>query len=347
MAWTRMEPSGTSPHISECLSAYFALSPHYQSQKPSTDSPRGFLRNRSSTNAYPASYISGATSPGVTLQGTLMNHTRTRSSVDPHVSEFASVSASAAAAPGLVQIMGETNSLYNQGKPGLSNSFGAALWGVDFNLYCASVGIGRVHMHMGTNYRYASWQPVTTGLATIGTKAPYYGNVAVAAFLGNLRIEPVRVAHLDLRPSPSSSDANKTETETEVGVQDAAYAAYVDGALARIMVVNMRAYNYTLGGAGDLSRRNPARRRARTYAFGVAGLRDGREALVRRLRANGSDAVTGITWDGLSYNYELDLGRPVRLPNVTAGERAAVRRGVVEVDVLDSEAVVLDFGAAV
>jgi hypothetical protein len=49
--------------------------------------------------------------------------------------------------------MGETNSLYNQGKPGLSNSFGAALWGIDFNLYCASVGIRRVHMHMGTNYR--------------------------------------------------------------------------------------------------------------------------------------------------------------------------------------------------
>ncbi|KAI1119275.1 glycoside hydrolase family 79 protein [Nemania sp. NC0429] len=287
-------------------------------------------------------YISGATSPGVTLQGTLMNHTRTRSSVDPHVSEFASI---AAAAPGLVQIMGETNSLYNQGKPGLSNSFGAALWGIDFNLYCASVGIGRVHMHMGTNYRYASWQPVTTDLAAVGTKAPYYGNVAVAAFLGNLRIEPVRIAHLDLQPSGDRSANGTTETETEVGVQDAAYGAYVDGALTRIMVVNMRAYNYTLNGTGDLATRNPARRRARTYAFGVAGFREGREAVVRRLHANGSDAITGITWDGLSYNYELDLGRPVRLRNVTTGEKVRVRRGVVEVAVLDSEAVVLDFGA--
>lgn len=302
------------------------------------------VRDRSPTNTYLASYISGATSPGVTLQGTLMNHTRTRSSVDPHVSEFASISA--AAPPGLVQIMGETNSLYNQGKPGLSNSFGAALWGIDFNLYCASVGISRVHMHMGTNYRYASWQPITTDLAIIGTKAPYYGNVAVAAFLGNLRIEPVRIVHLDLQPaSGSSGSGNGTEAETEVGVQDTAYGAYVDGTLSRIMVVNMRAYNYTLNGAGDLSTRNPAPRKAHTYAFGVAGFRDGREALVRKLHANGSDAITGITWDGLSYNYELDLGRPVRLRNVTTGERVTVRRGVVEVDVLDSEAVVLDFGA--
>lgn len=52
--------------------------------------------------------------------------------------------------------MGETNSLYNEGKPGLSNTFGAALWGIDFNLYCASVGIKRVHMHMGTDYRVRS-----------------------------------------------------------------------------------------------------------------------------------------------------------------------------------------------
>ncbi|KAI0096102.1 glycoside hydrolase family 79 protein [Nemania sp. FL0031] len=280
-------------------------------------------------------YISGAASPGVTLQGTLMNHTRTRSSVDAHVSEFATISASA---PGLVQIMGETNSLYNQGKPGLSNSFGAALWGIDFNLYCASVGIGRVHMHMGTNYRYASWQPITTDLAIAGTKAPYYGNIAVAAFLGNLRIEPVRVAHLNLAISGGNG------TDTAVGVQDAAYGAYVDDVLARIMVINMRAYNYTLNGTGDLCTLNPAPRTSRTYSFGVEGFEDGREAVVRRLYANGSDAITGITWDGISYNYELDLGKPVRLRNVTVGERVVVKNGAVEVAVPDSHAVVLDFG---
>ncbi|GAP85335.2 putative glycoside hydrolase family 79 protein [Rosellinia necatrix] len=285
-------------------------------------------------------YISGATSPGVTLQGTLLNHTRTRASVDAHVSEFAAIAA--VAPPGLVQIMGETNSLYNQGKPGLSDSFGAALWGVDFNLYCASAGVGRVHMHMGTNYRYASWQPVDTPLGPAATKPPYYGNVAVAAFLGNLRVEPVRVAHLQLEHVGTGGGSN--DTETEVGVRDAAYAAYVDGALARIMVVNMRAYNYTLGGVPGAAP-NPAPRPVRSYGFGVAGFPDGREALVRRLYANGSDATTGIAWDGLSYNLELDQGRPVRLRNVTVGERVVVRNGSVEVAVPDSQAVVLDFTA--
>jgi hypothetical protein len=81
-----------------------------------------------------------------------MNHAVTKRSVDAHVEEYNTVlSQSSDHVPPL--IFGETNSLYNQGRPGLSNTFGAALWGLDFNLYAASVGFKRVHMHMGTNYR--------------------------------------------------------------------------------------------------------------------------------------------------------------------------------------------------
>ena len=80
-----------------------------------------------------------------------MNHTNTRRSVDAHIVEYDKIRGADPAAPPLV--FGEANSLYNQGKPGLSNTFGAALWGVDFNLYSASVGFKRVHMHMGTNFR--------------------------------------------------------------------------------------------------------------------------------------------------------------------------------------------------
>jgi hypothetical protein len=72
-------------------------------------------------------------------------------SVDAHVTEYNKILAIDPSAP--PHIFGETNSLYNQGRPGLSNTFGAALWGIDFNLYSASVNIKRVHMHMGTNYR--------------------------------------------------------------------------------------------------------------------------------------------------------------------------------------------------
>lgn len=97
------------------------------------------------------SYISGATSPGVTLQNTLLNHTKTKLSITAHINSYNKIKKADSSVPPL--IFGETNSLYNQGRPSLSNTFGAALWGIDFNLYAASVGFKRVHMHMGTNYR--------------------------------------------------------------------------------------------------------------------------------------------------------------------------------------------------
>jgi hypothetical protein len=127
-------------------------------------------------------------------------------------------------------IFGETNSPYNEGAPGLSNYFGAALWRIDYNLYSVSVGVRRVHMHQGTDYRYASWQPAHANKTSIGTKRPYYGNIAVAAMMGDLTLHQVQIANI-----PMTSELEST------------YAAYVDGALDRITIINMREYNKTLG----------------------------------------------------------------------------------------------------
>jgi hypothetical protein len=246
-----------------------------------------------------------------------MNHSSTVKSISAQVSLK-----NALAYTGIPFILGETNSLYNEGAPGLSNSFGAALWGFDFNLWCASVGIRRVHMHQGTDYRYASWQPVQTHKTAIGTKPPYYGNIAVAAMLGNLVREKVQIVNL---PLPD--------------VEESAYAAYVDGSLRRIAVVNMREYNYTVNGTSGVVSGEP--RPATNYTFAVPENPGGVD--VKRLFANGSDAISGISWDGWSYNWELERGKPVRLHNVTVGEKVQVKGGTVTVGVLDSSAAILEF----
>lgn len=220
-----------------------------------------------------------------------MNHTSTVASVSKQIDE---ANALAQAGMTLPFILGETNSLYNEGAPGLSNAFGAALWGVDFNLYCAATGIKRVHMHQGTNYRYASWQPVDTSTTTKGTKPPYYGNIAVAATLGDLTVDQVQVQHL---PLPEDTEA--------------AYAVYANSTLARVMVINMVQYNYSAATIDD--------RPAVTYNFTVPASCSG-HGVVQRLMANGSDAITGITFNGRSYNYELDLGNPQLVGNVTKDE---------------------------
>ena len=267
------------------------------------------------------SYISGATSPGVTLQGTLMNHTSTTHSISSQLNE--SHLLLPLAPPNTPFILGETNSLYNQGRPGLSNSFGAALWGIDFNLWCAANNISRVHMHQGTNYRYQSWQPVDTALMAKGTKAPYYGNVAVAAMVGDLTKNEVKIANIPLA-SPF----------------EAAYAAYVDGKLARIAVINMVEYDYT-----DTA--SPAKRPMTTYTFQLSDIplarTNGGKILVQRLLSNGSNAITGITWDGYSYSNELNNGKPVLLRNVTKGETVEAEGPNFRIGVPYSSAAILNF----
>lgn len=258
-------------------------------------------------------YIDSASSPGITLEGTLLNHTRTKYSIDALVSQYDSIK------PGVPHILGETNSLSGGGKRDVSDTFGAALWTVDYLLYCASVDIKRVHLQLGTNFVYGAWQPLATSISSMGTKPPYYGAVAVAAFLGNLNVEPVQVAHLQL--------GGNDETES-------AYAVYMNNTLRRLMVINMNPYNYTTTHNGQANNNSTARR-TRTYSFNV-GI--GAKATVQRLSGNGSDAVTAITWDGWSY----ESGQPVRLGNVTVGETVEIKNGVVEVAVQDSQAVVLN-----
>ncbi len=222
------------------------------------------------------SYISGATVPGVTLQGTLMNHSSTVASIAKQLNESSLLAAlSKRLDPNLPFILGETNSLYNEGRPGLSNTFGAALWGVDFNLWCATNNIRRTHMHQGTNYRYQSWQPIETNDTSKGTKAPYYGNIAVAAFLGDIVTDTPSIVNLPL-----------------VDVEESAYAAYTGGELDRVIVINMMEYNATEGNQNIDHYTRPIER----YEFQVPKRYHGK-ADVQWLMANGSDAVCFILFE--------------------------------------------------
>jgi len=151
--------------------------------------------------------------------------------------------------------------------------------------------------------------------------------------LGDLTKEPAAIANIAL-----SSD------------QEAAYAAYTNSGnkLARILVLNMNAYNSTVDGAGvsPISPSKLGKRPSTKYSFTVDGLQKGTKVSVQRLSAGGSDAISGITWDGYSYNYELNMGKPVMMKNVTIGETTtAGDGGVLTVSVPDSSAVILNLAA--
>ena len=129
------------------------------------------------------------------------------------------------------------------------------------------------------------------------------------------------------------------------GVGDfvAAYAAYMgDSQLARVAVVDLHAWNGT--NADGTANTTPRPAMNYTFAFpSTLGITDKTSVGVQRLIAAGSDAQTGISWDGWSYAYELDEGRGVRMDNVTIGETVGVIEGKVMVEVEWSSAVVLNF----
>jgi hypothetical protein len=162
-------------------------------------------------------------------------------------------------------------------------------------------------MHQGTNYPYAAWQPISTPNVTLGTKPPYYGSIAVASMLGDLTKTNVSITNI-----PLSSEL------------ESAYAAHVNGQLARVAIINLSEYNYTdsLGAPGKTEPRPTV-----TYNISVPSIYGGQRVGVRRLMANGSDAISGVTWDGYSYNWELNKGRPVLLQNVTRSETVKVGSG--------------------
>ena len=262
-------------------------------------------------------YIANSLDPQVTLRGYLLNHTRTAEGLASQERIMRAVEDT-----NLPYIIGEGNSLFNQGRPGSSDVFGAALWNIDFSLLAASLGIHRMYFHQGVNYIYAGWQPSHVGTTQPSTKPPYYGHVAAATALGNSGEHDVQVAELPL------------ESET-----DSAYAIYEDGHLARIAVLNMREYNHT----SALERPN------RKYSFtlderGHTGGRPKRAA-VQRLLADGANSISGISWDGLSFNYDLDGGKPVPLENMTAAcnEVVRLRNGKFSIELLDSSFALVNF----
>jgi hypothetical protein len=247
-------------------------------------------------------YITGATSPGVTLQGTLMNHTVTANSINNQVSTAKALSGYSAN-----YVIGETNSLYGGGAGGLSNVFGAALWVLDFVNYAASTGvIKRLHFHQSVGAAYSAWTPS----GTPSTNTPYYGKLAAATFLGNS--STVQVTQLSL---PSGSPL------------ESAYSASVGGTIERLAVLNMREFTSTTGGT----------RPSQTYTFSVPA---GSTWYLQRLTAAGADVTSGVTYNGYAYNYS-SLGLPSRVSGITTNQVAtASSSGKLTITVQNTEAVI-------
>src|SRR3954470_3214751 len=92
--------------------------------------------------------------------------------------------------------MCETNSFYGGGKDGVSNSFAAALWALDYLLVLASYGCAGVNMETSVNHlgKISYYTPISDDLnGHYGAAPEYYGLLAFAQ-LSDGGMSPVAVA---------------------------------------------------------------------------------------------------------------------------------------------------------
>jgi hypothetical protein len=147
-----------------------------------------------------------ASNPAVTL-GKLM---RSAGQIVPVLAEMAAIGT----AHRLPWRIAETNSVYAGGRPGVSDTLGAALWGTELMFQIAAAGGAGVNFHAGEDKIYT---PISHGHGGgLTTRALYYGMLMFAQATGDL--------------VPTRLDSG--------GVMLAAYAVRAaDGAL-RLVVIN-------------------------------------------------------------------------------------------------------------
>ncbi|KAF4536410.1 Glycoside hydrolase protein [Lasiodiplodia theobromae] len=156
--------------------------------------------------------------------------------------------------------------------PNLYDTLGGALWTLDFLLHGMTLGIARVSMQLGTNFRMSAWQPVKSEKYPKAVRGNYYGLIAGAEFIGgngDLQIRPL--AAVEGHPNM-------------VG-----YAGYHGGKLSKIAVLNLQVWN-------DGDRDRPVKK-VSLDALGD----DVNKVRVSRLSASMTTASAGITWAGKGW----------------------------------------------
>lgn len=122
--------------------------------------------------------------------------------------------------------MAEAGSSLNGAKNdyALESTFGAALWQVDWLLWCMKMGFHRIAWAQISASAFDLWQPVMYKGRVPAVLPPYYAMLFAADFIG--KSGDTRVVNIDLK-----SDKH------------AAYAVYVSGKPARVAIVNLAFWN--------------------------------------------------------------------------------------------------------
>jgi len=204
------------------------------------------------------------------------------------------------------------------GLAGISDTFGATLWTLNFFLYTASLNVTGVQMHMTDNSFAAPWQPIENYNRGTYVRSTYYAWVAMDQLIG--RACSTQLVNIPIYQPPQNY-ANR------LGV----YATYQQGNLAAIVLMNTRIANAT-----------EANKPSMQFNLSLPTLA-GQTLYLATLTADGADSFSNTTFNGLSYEQSGD-GTATTVP-ITDGTVQVGTDGTVLITVRDSQAIIANVGA--
>ncbi|KZP27312.1 glycoside hydrolase family 79 protein [Athelia psychrophila] len=269
----------------------------------------GALITTISQHHYSGSFCSG--------NGDLLQNLMTKSTIRSNLTSFLP-DITASQAQGLDYVLGETNSYSCHGAPGVSNTAGAALWALDYLLYAPQIGISRVFFHEGIGYKYNLIQPVALnrsildGSALAKPLAPHF--------------QPAYYAAIIAAEAIGKTGSTKAVELTIGSPTIAGYAFYESGTLARVLLINSKAY---------LSTTTTSRGSVHVSLDFTGSGTTPRVMEMKKLIIGHADDTAGLTWGGQTYETSTGL--------VSGSESALVTLVASGVNISDTEAILLQF----
>lgn len=199
------------------------------------------------------------------------------------------------------------------GLANISNTFGAALWFINFYCYAATLNISSVEMHMTDNSYAAPWQPIFMNEKSPNVRPSYYGLAAMAQLIGSgngtTRLAPLATQNSYVR----------------------AYAHYANDDLASLVIINAQQVNSSVADKGSID-----------FTLSLPQY-SGKTLYLSYLSADGADVIHNVTWNGLSYEQD-SLGTATPVDDMSGQTVDIDNNGAATITVRDSQAVIAHLG---
>jgi len=206
------------------------------------------------------------------------------------------------------------------GMPGVSDTFGASLWTLNFFLYAASIGISSVQMHMTDNSNASAWQPIPMyGHDTTFVRPQYYAHAAVAQLIGN---------------GNGTTQVSTLKTSNVGAAYDGrirAYTMYSQDNLQAIVLINSKEANSSVSNKGSFK-----------FNLNFGSANANKDIYLSYLTAPGAESQTEVTWNGISYD---DITGNSTLVDDSENKFKTDGSGRLTVQVRDSQAIIANIGA--